>query len=477
MPTYGPVPASFSSLSHRRQVLFLYRHILRQGACFFDERASHWIRARAQETFRKNQSQKDEHRIQKYMSDARKALRLIERANQMDLKAVMRILRLSHGLQGKERRILLQPFVDSTRARSLSTDKLSAAIIASGSTPPPLSPFSPISPIPSLSPSLSSNPVKKKNGTTTITTATDTAAPPLKSPTTIRDLRPQRQLSELLLSSKEDPGPLYFNNQRTVPPILSPPLVSLIQGATGKSVKPVLPQPLFKPLHGKREANLRWRFYTKQMGKVKPPLPGQIRQEIERKSRIGLQRPPRIGTSGFGGDITETLETTQEWIEWEQRIIATIKAWNKTGEEQKANRWENGRFHPSIGGKPAKSHTLTLRSYRRIWQQLLNEVPILDVKLGGEGSDHGKDSMNNKDVLKGTSRDKDSGTGTRWSEQTQTQTSAPSYLVSKSPQSYQARSAAGLKLQALVNDFDQLGFTEDSVAPQGKKNRKKALTA
>ncbi|KAG0198933.1 hypothetical protein BGX33_011990 [Mortierella sp. NVP41] len=320
MPTYGPVPASFSSLSHRRQVLFLYRHILRQGACFFDERASHWIRARAQETFRKNQSQKDEHRIQKYMSDARK-------------------------------------------------------------------------------------------------------------------------------------------------------------GATGKSVKPVLPQPLFKPLHGKREANLRWRFYTKQMGKVKPPLPGQIRQEIERKSRIGLQRPPRIGTSGFGGDITETLETTQEWIEWEQRIIATIKAWNKTGEEQKANRWENGRFHPSIGGKPAKSHILTLRSYRRIWQQLLNEVPILDVKLGGEGSDHGKDSMNNKDVLKGTSRDKDSGTGTRWSEQTQTQTSVPSYLVSKSPQSYQARSAAGLKLQALVNDFDQLGFTEDSVAPQGKKNRKKALTA
>ncbi|KAF9906506.1 hypothetical protein EC991_000512 [Linnemannia zychae] len=88
MPTYGPVPASFSALSHHSQVRFLYRHILRQGASFFDERASHWIRVRAQETFRKNQSQKDKYRTQKYMSDARKALRLIERANQMDLKAI-----------------------------------------------------------------------------------------------------------------------------------------------------------------------------------------------------------------------------------------------------------------------------------------------------------------------------------------------------------------------------------------------------
>ncbi|KAF9146712.1 hypothetical protein BGX30_010774 [Mortierella sp. GBA39] len=427
MPTYGPVPASFKGLSHRHQVLFLYRHILRQGASFFDERASHWIRARAQETFRKNKSQKDEHRIQKYMSDARKALRLIERANQMDLKSVMRILRLSHGLQGKDRRILLQPFVDSTRARTLSTDKLSAAIIASGSSIP--------------------------SPTTT----------PLASSGAIRDSTTQHRLSEVLLASKEDPEPLFFKKQRTVPPILSPPLVSLIQNATGKSVQPILPQPLFKPLHGKREANLRWRFFTKQMGKVKPPLAGEIRQEIERKSRMGL---PRSSIRPTNDDNVETLERVQEQIEWEQQIMTTIKAWNKTGEEQRRNRWETGRFHPSIGGKPAKSNTLTLRLYRRIWQQLLNEVPILDVKLSAPGPSE----LENKGAQEGSLKD------ARLERSLPHTPASTAYSVSKSAQSHQARSSAGLKLQALVNDFDQLGFSETS-QPRQVKPKKKATSA
>lgn len=345
----------------------------------------------------------------------------------MDLKSVMRILRLSHGLQGKDRRILLQPFVDSTRARTLSTDKLSAAIIASGScTPSP-------------------------------TTAS------LNSSGTIRDSTNQHRLSEALLASKEDPEPLFFKKQRTVPPILSPPLVTLIQGTTGKSVQPVLPQPLFKPLHGKREANLRWRFFTKQMGKVKPPLAGEIRQEIERKSRIGL---PRTSLRPTNDDNLETLERAQEQIEWEQQIMTTIKAWNKTGEEQKKIRWETGRFHPSIGGKPAKTNTLTLRLYRRIWQQLLNEVPILDVKLSAPGpSDH-----ENKGVQEGALKDARLDRSlSHWPASTE-------YSVSKSAQSHQARSSAGLKFQALVNDFDQLGFSETSQLPQVKPRKKAART-
>ncbi|KAG9067412.1 hypothetical protein KI688_012195 [Linnemannia hyalina] len=275
----------------------------------------HWIRARAQETFRKNKSQKDEHRIQKYTSDARKALRLIERANQMDLKSVMRILRLSHGLQGKDRRILLQPFVDSTRARTLSADKLSAAIIASGSSTP-----------------------------------SPTAAP-LASSGTIRDSTTQHRLSE-------------------------------------------------------------------------------------------------------------------EQIEWEQRIMTTIKAWNKTGEEQRRNRWETGRFHPSIGGKPAKSNTLTLRLYRRIWQQLLNEVPILDVKLSALGPSE----LENKGAQEGSLKD------ARLERSLPHTPASTAYSVSKSAQAHQARSSAGLKLQALVNDFDQLGFSETSQPPQVKP-KKKATSA
>lgn len=338
---------------------------------------------------------------------------------------MMRILRLSHGLQGKDRRILLQPFVDSTRARTLSTDKLSAAIIASGSSTP--------------SP----------------TTA------PLASSRTMRDSTVQHRLSEVLLASKEDPEPLFFKKQRTVPPILSPPVVSLIQGTTGKSVQPVLPQPLFKPLHGKREANLRWRFFTKQMGKVKPPLAGEIRQEIERKSRIGL---PRSSIRPSDDDNVETLERAQQLIEWEQQVMTTIKAWNKTGEEQRRNRWETGRFHPSIGGKPAKSNTLTLRLYRRIWQQLLNEVPILDVTLSAPGPS----DLENNGVQEGALND------ARLERSSLPRPASTAYSVSKSAQSHQARSSAGLKLQALVNDFDQLGFSETSQPPQVKPRKKAA---
>jgi hypothetical protein len=282
---------------------------------------------------------------------------------------------------------------------------------------------------------------------------------------TIRDSASQHRLSEHLLASKEDPGPIFFNKQRTVPPILSPPLVSLIQGATGKNAQPVLPQPLFKPLHGKREANLRWRFFTKQMRKVKPPLAGEIRQEIERKSRIGLPRDHLIHI--FGDDV-ETLERAQERIEWEQQIMATIKAWNKIGEEQKEKRWDTGRFHPSIGGKPAKCSTLTLRLYRRIWQQLLNEVPILDVKLTTASRSSVDDNIRiSKDGEEGTSKD------SRPSERSFSHSpAAVGYSVSKSAQSHQARSTAGLKLQALVNDFDQLGFTESSLPSQGKPRKK-----
>lgn len=323
--------------------------------------------------------------------------------------------------------MLLQPFVDSARARTLSTDKLSAAIIASGCARSP-----------------TMDPVTSG---------------------TIRDSASQHRLSEHLLAFKEDPEPLFFNKQRTVPPILSPPLVSLIQGATGKSVQPVLPQPLFKPLHGKREANLRWRFFTKQMGKVKPPLAGEIRQEIERKSRIGLPRNPVIH---IVGDDVETLERAQERIEWEQRIITNIKAWNKTGKEQKDKRWDTGRFHPSIGGKPAKSNTLTLRLYRRIWQQLLNEVPILNVKLTtAPGSSVDDNIRISKDGKEGALED------SRPSERPFSHSpAAVAYSVTKSVQSHQARSSAGLKLQALVNDFDQLGFTESSQLSQRKPQKK-----
>ncbi|KAF9355622.1 hypothetical protein BGX26_006312 [Mortierella sp. AD094] len=434
MPTYAPVPSSFTTLSHRAQALFLYRHILREGAKFFDERAR--VRSRAQEAFRKSKSLSDENRIQKSMSDARKALRLLERANQMDLKSVMRILRLSYGMLGRERQKLLKPFLDSTRARTLSPEKLSTAISHSVSTN-----------VPEMLQDSSQSTI-----TATTTTSTTTELP---SSANIS----KYQLSAALSQLKKDPQPLHFNNPRTVPPILSPPVVSLIRDVSGKSPEPVLPEPLFKPLHGKREANLRWRFFTKQINKVTPPLPTEIRQEMERKSRLGLKNNEADGGVGGGGPLPSHI-TEGNWIEWEQRILSTIRAWNKNGKERKEKGWETGIFHPSVGGKPARPNILTPRLYRRIWQRLLDEVPVLEVEVTASKAD----SKNNK---------------TQGEEALSTSSSPSlksSFSISKSPLSYQARYTVGLKLHAKVNNFDQIGMTEVSAPPPSSpsKGRNKA---
>ncbi|KAF9177122.1 hypothetical protein BGZ51_008930, partial [Haplosporangium sp. Z 767] len=361
------------------------------------------------------------------------ALRSLERANHMDLKAVMRILRLSYGIQGKERHRLLQPFVDTTRIRTMTPDKLSCAILDSGYNDarntakdilPPSAHFSVSAPVSS------------------------------------------KLLSEVLTTSAQSPQPLHYNNKRTIPPIVSPPVAMLIQSATGKDYKPILPEPLFKPLHGKREANLRWRYFSKMIGKVKPPLPAQIREEIERKTRLGLHSSRRghgSNSSLMDSSLQDQPDTssdtdTADWEEWERQIIQTIKAWNMRGEERKQQRWESGRFHPSIGGKPAKEGTITMRLYRRMWQHLLDDIPVLDVQVATPKSA----------MVKGSGRLAETG-----SPVSEPSLLTPTFTVSKSSQSYLSRKGLSLKLQAQVNDFDRIGIAEDMIVLTGKKGQNK----
>ncbi|KAG9320762.1 hypothetical protein KVV02_005291 [Mortierella alpina] len=461
MPSYAPVPASFSSLSTRQQTLFLYRHILKEGAHFFDERASLWVKSSAQEAFRKNKSQKDEHRIAKIHSDARKAsprqrsspfpfqssrsaaLRSLERANQLDLKAVMRLLRLSHGMQGRERQKILQPFVHSARTDTMSPRRLSSAIWKSSSN--------------ASAPSTAT-----ATTTDTLRTQSQSESESSSSPSPPRSAK---ELTTVLqLEQPIKPKPLHFNNPKTVPPIYVPVVVSLIQSSSGKSVEPNLPVPLFKPLHGRREANLRWRYFTKQVGKLKAPLPGDIRKEMERKSRLGLKDNGALGLESDtrGANSQRRGDSVSDQAEWEQRIIQTVRAWNKRGEAQKEKRWETGRFHPSIGGKPAKSGTLTLRFYRRIWQRLLNDVPILDIQvatLAQESSDkESEQKSNRKESAHETNR---KGRGLTKPSTPSLSTLRPMFTVSTSPQAYLARTTSSLKLQAVVNDFDRIGMNKE----------------
>lgn len=371
----------------------------------------------------------------------------------MDLKAVQRVLRLSYGLQGIERRKLLQPLVDSARVQTLSPLRLAASLSGMGSK--------------------TATGIIDASHNTKTTDTTTTASIPDQSPSTIPVKSTglsTEQLATLLAESIQQPQPLFYKKARTIPPIYSDPVATLIKHTTGKPIQPTLPEPLFKPLHGKREANLRWRFFSKQMSKLKPPLPAEIRQEMEWKSCIGMNRlessrmegshdgvVPKgivsaVTTTSSGGSDVLSLAFTK----WEDRILKTIKAWNKNGQEQKQHRFEIGRFHPSIGGKPAKSNTLTPRLYRRIWRQLLDEVTVLDINVITDNKDHGT---------------------RRWAEEDRSlppPRSKVAFLPSKSPESHQLRATVGIREMAVVNDYDRIGFVESiSTSVSRQKNKKK----
>ncbi|KAG0026224.1 hypothetical protein BGZ82_009568 [Podila clonocystis] len=415
MPTYAPVPATFTSLTRRGKVLHLYRHILKEGSRFFDERTSNWIKITAQTKFRKRSRINDDNRAEKYLADARRSLRTLERGNQMDLKAIQKILKMAYGIQGSERRKLLQPFVDSARTSTASPSRLSAAIGVSGSKILLATPHS----------SRASGAASSLGATTELEIPID----PSLQPST--------------------PEPLFFRKKRTIPPMYSPPVATLIKASTGKSIEPELPQPLFKPLHGRREANLRWRFFAKQMCKVKPPLPSELRLEMELKANIGLEaftkvlRDNGVMDEGGSGASSGSAKAEKDWRAWEQDILATVNTWSNMGRRQQSACKEDEPFHPSIGGKPARGNILTPRLYRRLWQQLLSEVPILNTQIMGVQGE--KVHKSPKTV----------------------------YSVSKSPHVYHAPTRLGL--QALVSDFDRLGFVEPPAKPSPTKTKQPKL--
>lgn len=328
----------------------------------------------------------------------------------MDLKAIQKILRMSYGIQGSERRKLLQPFVDSARTSTASPTRLSAAIAVSGSSIVPITP-----------------PSSSRTSKVTLSSNATTEPDPLIDPSLL----------------PATPAPLYFQRKHTIPPMYAAPVATLLKASSGKSIEPELPQPQFKPLHGRREANLRWRFFSKQMSKLKPPLPSELRLEMELKANIGLEAFTKTlrdnGVIGDGGSEATQFgpgKTEQEWRAWEQGVMATINMWSHMGERQQAACREEGPFHPSIGGKPSRGNVLTPRLYRRLWQQLLGEVPILDKRTMG--------SQGKSETL---------------------------YSVSKSPHVYHAPTRLGL--QALVSDFDRLGFVEPASKTVSKTKQPK----
>lgn len=85
------------------------------------------------------------------------------------------------------------------------------------------------------------------------------------------------------------------------PPLLCPPLHSLIKQHLGKKLEPELPVPAYKPLHPGRKANLLWKYRTMLLDRVQVPLPFEILCEIERKAGASIGHALYSGTLLTGG--------------------------------------------------------------------------------------------------------------------------------------------------------------------------------
>ncbi|KAG0266830.1 hypothetical protein DFQ27_009403 [Actinomortierella ambigua] len=511
MPTFAPVPESFKRLSHRGEVLYLYRHILKQAAAFFDERASEWMVNSARSGFRKNIQQQDPARQHKKLSDARKALRTIERANNIDKKAVERILRLAYGIDGKERQVRLQPFVQTARVRTHSALALSNAIAQASPSTLTWSPTLPTSPQPSSS---SSSP------------------PHSLSSGSFHNTQLQSELILHLLppSALEAPKPLHFQYERSIPPIHSPAIVPLLKAATSGRARrqatvdpPDLPESTIKPLHGKREANLRWRYFTKLVRRSQPPVPASLVREIEFKARLGLPKHfasprPQVGVveSSPSPSPASTLSTSTstsivtpthyhdgdddcfpaEWEDWERQLLDGLRAHRKRHEAQRNRRWEDDKYYPpSIGGKPAQAHVLTLRFYRRLWERLLDDAPLLHTRWtetraaegvkkksegeGDRGSDRAGKSVASEAAKSAATVAAPSSTAIPSPTVGEKSPSrVPIFSIGHSRYSASSKKTAqAVGLRATISDFDRIGFDPSNLVESRQPLRGKTSKA
>ncbi|KAI9304642.1 hypothetical protein BJ944DRAFT_240371 [Cunninghamella echinulata] len=89
----------------------LYKRILSEASYFFDDRARTFMINRAKRIFDEYKSCNDIHRIKVKITDARKKLHQIERANRGDKKSVMRILEAAYGRTGRIKHKLMHSYL------------------------------------------------------------------------------------------------------------------------------------------------------------------------------------------------------------------------------------------------------------------------------------------------------------------------------------------------------------------------------
>ncbi|CAO3645681.1 unnamed protein product [Cunninghamella blakesleeana] len=96
---------------HTFYIKALYKRILSEASYFFDDRARTFMINCARKIFSEYKTCSDESRIKSKITDARKKLHQIERANRGDRKSTMRILQSAYGRAGKIKHKLMHNYL------------------------------------------------------------------------------------------------------------------------------------------------------------------------------------------------------------------------------------------------------------------------------------------------------------------------------------------------------------------------------
>ncbi|CAG8460180.1 7924_t:CDS:2 [Paraglomus brasilianum] len=171
------------------------------------------------------------------------------------------------------------------------------------------------------------------------------------------------------------PAPLISRVPRTAPPRIPPPLRALLASQV-KSIDPILPIPKHKPLHPRREANLRWRHFSKITKQVLPPLPQDVVRELEEKA----------GKNLGNAEVEERMNDRRELGEKEKKYLDERR---ETEDVPRSPRDKVRNGEPYHVGRP---HTPRSRLIRRFYQKLLAQVPVMHMSITDKDKKNSEES-------------------------------------------------------------------------------------
>lgn len=169
----------------------------------------------------------------------------------------------------------------------------------------------------------------------------------------------------------------------TPPPLLCPPLISLITQDLKKRIEPDLPEPAYKPLHPGRKANLLWKYRSMLLDRVQLPLPFEIVCELELKAGATTDHPLYAGNLLKGGPRWDEFYLKRESL---NHLNPTLKK-SKRSTFLRHTKLIDSPYAVKSVRKSILSeeegkgiiHDYSKRAQRRLYKRLLFLVPLTDI--------------------------------------------------------------------------------------------------